>query len=236
MKKSYRLKLVLLVFFAFALIKFGYAQNTGTDKIYKKDNTVLSVKIIEVTESAIKYKKSNYLDGPTYLLSKFDIATIQYANGDSEVISTPPPSAPTTNNSSSNGQQSSSSASAAASSSSRPRTQTENNQSSRGTLLGALLDGAVEALTGNYSESGTSIRFKNVSGYTIEHFYLSPASKSNWGQDWLGEYVLRNNETVTVKVACGLYDVKTVDIDGLECIKYNFRVCSSTFWELDECD
>lgn len=62
------------------------AQTAKVDKIYKADNSVIDCKIIEVTESAIKYKKATYLDGPTYSIAVSEVVTIQFANGDSQVF------------------------------------------------------------------------------------------------------------------------------------------------------
>ena len=47
----------------------------------------LEVKIIENEKSKVKYKKTNNLEGPVYVIDKVDIAKITYANGDEEIIS-----------------------------------------------------------------------------------------------------------------------------------------------------
>lgn len=54
------------------------------DLISKKDGTVLKVKVTEVTDEAIKYKKFENLDGPTYTLETGKIAKIKYENGSEE--------------------------------------------------------------------------------------------------------------------------------------------------------
>lgn len=78
---------VLIIFF----LGLGFqikAQQTSTksDKLFKADNTVIDCKIIEVSDLEIKYKKANYLDGPTYSIAKKEVVTILYANGESEVV------------------------------------------------------------------------------------------------------------------------------------------------------
>lgn len=46
----------------------------------------MEVKVIEVTESTVKYKKYTNLDGPVYSINKRELAVIIYANGESEVF------------------------------------------------------------------------------------------------------------------------------------------------------
>ncbi|MBI3519864.1 MAG: hypothetical protein HY062_10970 [Bacteroidetes bacterium] len=63
----------------------GFAQ----DQLFKKDNTKLEVKILEINPSEIKYKLFTYQDGPTISVAKKDVALIIYQNGVHEVINTP---------------------------------------------------------------------------------------------------------------------------------------------------
>ena len=58
------------------------------DQLFKKDNTKLEVKILEITQDAIKYKLFTYQDGPMITVSKKDVALIIYQNGIHEVITT----------------------------------------------------------------------------------------------------------------------------------------------------
>lgn len=71
MKKYFLLILLTMTFCA-------YSQ----DVIITKNAEKLEVKIIEVSSSEIKYKKLNNLEGPTFVLSSSEIATIIYENGD----------------------------------------------------------------------------------------------------------------------------------------------------------
>lgn len=64
----------------------GFSQ----DQLFKKDNTKLEVKILEINQTEIKYKLFNYLDGPTIIISKSDVALIIYQNGTHEAIITKP--------------------------------------------------------------------------------------------------------------------------------------------------
>lgn len=83
--------------FAFVLLCLsmtGYSQ----DQLFKKDNTKIEVKILEINQNEIKYKLFTYQDGPTITVSKKDIALIIYQNGVHEVINAgnepPAPSTP----------------------------------------------------------------------------------------------------------------------------------------------
>lgn len=73
----------LLQIFIFTLMSFTiYAQ----DIIYKNDKTQIKSKIIEVEENVVKYKKFEFLDGPTYTIKKSDIFMIAYKNGEKELF------------------------------------------------------------------------------------------------------------------------------------------------------
>lgn len=56
------------------------------DQLFKKDNTKLEVKILEINPTEIKYKLFNYEDGPTITVLKSEVALIIYKNGMHEVI------------------------------------------------------------------------------------------------------------------------------------------------------
>lgn len=77
MKKSLT---IFLLFF----IGVVYSQ----DQLFKKDNTKTEVKILEINQTEIKYKLFNYLDGPTIIIAKTDVAMIIYQNGTHEVFNT----------------------------------------------------------------------------------------------------------------------------------------------------
>lgn len=59
---------------------------TGTvlsqDVILKKDNTTVLSKILEVTTTEIKYKKWSNQEGPTYSISRSEVVSINYQNGE----------------------------------------------------------------------------------------------------------------------------------------------------------
>lgn len=68
----------------------------GQDVIVKKNSETIKVKVTEVNQDNIKFKKWDNLDGPTYTLLKSEINTILYQNGDAEVFV---PSEPQSNDS-----------------------------------------------------------------------------------------------------------------------------------------
>jgi hypothetical protein len=60
------------------------------DQLFKKDNTKLEVKILEINPTEIKYKLFNYEDGPIITVLKSEVALIIYKNGMHEVITETP--------------------------------------------------------------------------------------------------------------------------------------------------
>lgn len=76
--------LFTIICLLFALVQ-GKAQNTF-DTIVKNDKTEIKAKIEEVTETTIKYKKFEMLDGPTYNINLSDVFMVIYKNGTKEYI------------------------------------------------------------------------------------------------------------------------------------------------------
>lgn len=76
----------LLLYLLCCITGITYAQ----DQLFKKDNTKLEVKVLEINPTEIKYKLFTYQDGPTIIISKKDVALIIYQNGVHEVITTDP--------------------------------------------------------------------------------------------------------------------------------------------------
>ena len=54
------------------------------DIIVLNSKGTVEAKILEVTPTEVKYKKQNYLDGPTFIIYKSEINKITYGNGDVE--------------------------------------------------------------------------------------------------------------------------------------------------------
>lgn len=70
------------------LILTGLTQ--AQDQLFKRDNSKLNVKILEINQTEIKYKLFDYQDGPTIILNKNDVALIIYQNGSHEVFNPKP--------------------------------------------------------------------------------------------------------------------------------------------------
>lgn len=57
-----------------------------TDYIMLKSGEELNVKITEVGSDAVKYKKSNFISGPDFVISNSEIFMIKFSNGDKQVF------------------------------------------------------------------------------------------------------------------------------------------------------
>ena len=68
-------------FFVFTSVSI-FAQ----DQLFKKDNSKLDVKVLEINPTQIKYKLKTNTDGPTYVVNKNEVALIIYQNGDHEAF------------------------------------------------------------------------------------------------------------------------------------------------------
>ena len=85
-------KHTLLVLFLFCLTGTAMSQ----DVILKKDNTTVLSKVLEITNTEIKYKKWSNQEGPTYSINRAEVTRINFQNGDVEqftdnVVTTPTP-------------------------------------------------------------------------------------------------------------------------------------------------
>lgn len=71
------------------LILFLFVSYTAfsQDIIVKKDGSIIKSKVIELNSTEIKYKKISNIDGPTYVLEKSEILSINYENGEVETFS-----------------------------------------------------------------------------------------------------------------------------------------------------
>ena len=70
----------ILLFLCVSLV--GMAQ----DVIVKKDGSTILSKVLEVTSKEVKYKKHTNLEGPTYTVSKTELQSINYENGEKDVF------------------------------------------------------------------------------------------------------------------------------------------------------
>lgn len=54
--------------------------------MYTCEGSLIPAKVIEISDNKIKYKKSNNLNGPLYVIDKSTITMIEYKNGTKEVF------------------------------------------------------------------------------------------------------------------------------------------------------
>ena len=59
-----------------------------------------------------------------------------------------------------------------------------------------------------------SVTFENRTGVNVWYLYISERTDSSWGNDWLGEDVIMNGDSHTVRLLTGQYDVRLVDRNG----------------------
>jgi hypothetical protein len=74
-------KVILIVVLTIAHL-YSFAQ----DRLVKKDKTEIKAKVLEITDTDIKYKKFENLNGPTYSIKKKELSVIIYANGQLETF------------------------------------------------------------------------------------------------------------------------------------------------------
>ena len=73
-------------FLALSLTCALISQLRAQDQLFKKDNSKLEVKIIEINPEVIKYKLYANLSGPIYSENKSNVSLIIYESGKHEVI------------------------------------------------------------------------------------------------------------------------------------------------------
>jgi hypothetical protein len=72
----------VFLFSAFISTIAAFAQDT----LFTRDGQVIPAKVHEITQTEIKYKKPSNPDGPLYVVSKDEIAVIEYKNGSKDVF------------------------------------------------------------------------------------------------------------------------------------------------------
>ena len=75
-------KTILFIVIMFVYCNLSYSQ----DMITMKTGEDINAKVLEVTTSEIKYKKTDMLDGPIYSVLKTDVLIIRYNNGTKDVF------------------------------------------------------------------------------------------------------------------------------------------------------
>lgn len=72
----------------------------------------------------------------------------------------------------------------------------------------------------------------NTGGYDIWYVYMSSTSDTDWGGDWLGDEILYSGETYSFTVPDGDYDIKLIDEDGDEYIRWEVPVTGTYSWNV----
>ena len=75
-------KLIALIISVLCCAKLSNAQ----DVIIKKDNSTILSKVVKISASEIEYKKWSNQDGPTYIIKKSEVSSINYENGEKDVF------------------------------------------------------------------------------------------------------------------------------------------------------
>jgi hypothetical protein len=76
-------KLVFVLVATFSTV-FSFSQ----DVITKSNGEEIKAKVLEVSQTEIKYKKFDNLNGPTFSISKNDVFMVKYENGSKDVFNT----------------------------------------------------------------------------------------------------------------------------------------------------
>ena len=69
---------------ALLFLLFLCQQINAQDFIIKKDGTEIKAKVSEITSLEVKYKRSDNIDGPSYVIAITEISNIKYQNGTTE--------------------------------------------------------------------------------------------------------------------------------------------------------
>lgn len=80
-----------------------------------------------------------------------------------------------------------------------------------------------------------SITIDNASNYVLTEVRVTTVRSSSWGPNLLGVDVLYPNETITVRVACGTWDVLVSDEFARDCVISAVYLCGSgQVWVIDD--
>jgi hypothetical protein len=78
--------------------------------------------------------------------------------------------------------------------------------------------------------AGTIEIVNDTGGYDIWYIYISSSTSDSWGDDWLGSDILNDGDYVIYDVYDGIYDIKLVDEDDDEYIRYGVEVYGDYEW------
>jgi hypothetical protein len=72
----------MVLFFSLALVCVGVCQNANVDLLVKRDGTILEVKIVEVKQEEVLYRKVAGPEGPIYAIEKRELLSAKYSSGE----------------------------------------------------------------------------------------------------------------------------------------------------------
>jgi hypothetical protein len=91
-----------------------------------------------------------------------------------------------------------------------------------------------------FEASAKDTRFWNLTAHTITSLQLSPAGKSQWGQNQTvndRDRTVDHDERLKITdTAPGAYDVKFVDDSGRTCVVPNIQVTTAAVFSIEEKD
>jgi hypothetical protein len=100
-------------------------------------------------------------------------------------------------------------------------------------LLGVVVSGCI--YTGPAPSSDATITIDNASSYVLTEVRVTHVRSSSWGPNLLGGDVLYPNEQITVRVACGTWDVLVSDEYARDCVIAAVYLCGSDqVWTIDD--
>jgi hypothetical protein len=77
---------IIMVFFVFFIV--GVFSVHSQDLINLKDGNVIEARIVEISQTEIRYRRYDHLDGPIIVIPATDVLSIRYENGRVEIINT----------------------------------------------------------------------------------------------------------------------------------------------------
>jgi len=72
--------------FTVVFLLAGICSLTALDLIVMRDGNIIEAKVMEISPTEIRYKRSDHLDGPTVVVPAANVLSIRYENGKSEII------------------------------------------------------------------------------------------------------------------------------------------------------
>ena len=77
------MKKIIIVFTSLLVTALGFSQDVI---ILRKNKVEIKAKVSEITDTTIKYKKWDNIDGPLYNVQILTVSIIKYANGQQEIF------------------------------------------------------------------------------------------------------------------------------------------------------